>query len=133
MRQDAPWFWGFHPKHSACSHGWYRNVKPNLMANNALKYRRIDPALRASLQAEWNRPVLWPFAAVLADCRYCALRVTGAGGSRDRSTNADVCLYPPTIAYAIPILIGVNLLTFTCFSWSIRRTTWRACIWASSM
>ena len=30
------------------------------MANNALKYRRIDPDRRAALQAEWNRPVLWP-------------------------------------------------------------------------
>ncbi len=30
------------------------------MANNALKYRRIDPELRARLQARWNRPVRWP-------------------------------------------------------------------------
>ena len=34
---------------------------PNLMANNTLKYRRIDPALReASCAARWNPPVLWP-------------------------------------------------------------------------
>lgn len=30
------------------------------MANNTLKYRRIDPDLRAARRAEWNRPVLWP-------------------------------------------------------------------------
>ena len=36
------------------------NAKPNLMANNSLKYRRIDPELRARLQAEWNKPVRWP-------------------------------------------------------------------------
>jgi hypothetical protein len=30
------------------------------MANNALKYKRIEPQLRATLQAEWNRPVRWP-------------------------------------------------------------------------
>jgi anti-sigma-K factor RskA len=30
------------------------------MANNTLKYRRIDPELRAERRAEWNRPVLWP-------------------------------------------------------------------------
>ena len=59
-RQDAPWLWGFHPKQFNLNHVWYRNFKPNLMANNALKYRRIDPARRAALQAEWNRPVRWP-------------------------------------------------------------------------
>lgn len=44
-------------------HGWVANVKPNLMANNTLKYRRIDPQLRAARRAEWNRPVLWPVGA----------------------------------------------------------------------
>jgi hypothetical protein len=36
------------------------NVKPNLMANNTLKYRRIDPALRETRRDAWNKPVLWP-------------------------------------------------------------------------
>jgi ABC-type transport system substrate-binding protein len=65
-RHDAPWVWGFFPKQFSLHHAWYRNAKPNLMANNALKYRRIDPALRARLQAEWNRPVLWPLYALAA-------------------------------------------------------------------
>ena len=59
-RRDAPWLWGFHPKQFSLTQSWYRNFTPNLMANNALKYRRIDPDRRAALQAEWNRPVLWP-------------------------------------------------------------------------
>jgi oligopeptide transport system substrate-binding protein len=59
-RRDAPWLWGFHPKQFSLNHVWYSNSKPNLMANNTLKYRRIDPALRSSMQAQWNRPVRWP-------------------------------------------------------------------------
>lgn len=60
LRRDAPWVWGFHPQQFTLHHAWYRNFKPNLMANNTLKYLRIDPGLRAEKRAEWNRPVLWP-------------------------------------------------------------------------
>ena len=63
-RRDAPWMWGFHPKAYSLHHGWYSNVKVNLMANNTLKYRRVDPDLRALRLAEWNRPVLWPVVAI---------------------------------------------------------------------
>ena len=59
-RFDAPWVWGYFPKDFSLHHAWYRNSKPNLMANNSLKYRRIDPELRVQLQAEWNKPVSWP-------------------------------------------------------------------------
>jgi oligopeptide transport system substrate-binding protein len=59
-RHDAPWLWGYFPKQFALRHAWYLNAKTNLMANNMLKYRRIEPQLRARLQAEWNKPVRWP-------------------------------------------------------------------------
>jgi oligopeptide transport system substrate-binding protein len=59
-RRDAPWLWGFHPKEFALYHSWYHNAKPNLMANNSLKYKRIDARLRAEKRKEWNQPVLWP-------------------------------------------------------------------------
>ncbi len=62
-RQDAPWVWGLFPKQFSLHHAWYKNAKPNLMANNGLKYKRIEPELRARLQASWNRPVLWPLYA----------------------------------------------------------------------
>ena len=65
-RRDAPWIWGFNPKDFRLYHAWYKNSKPNLMANNTLKYLRIDPALRAEKQNEWNRPVLWPVGVVAA-------------------------------------------------------------------
>ncbi|MGB5473005.1 MAG: ABC transporter substrate-binding protein [Gammaproteobacteria bacterium] len=63
-RHDVPWVWGYFPKQFSLHHAWYKNAKPNLMANNSMKYRRIDPALRARMQAEWNRPVRWPLYAL---------------------------------------------------------------------
>ncbi len=60
VRRDAPWLWGMHPKQFALFHSWYHNAKPNLMANNSLKYRRIDPELRAQKREEWNQPLFWP-------------------------------------------------------------------------
>lgn len=62
-RTDAPWIWGFHPKAFSLHHQWMHNAHPNQMANNTLKYRRIDPALREQLRHDWNRPVLWPLWA----------------------------------------------------------------------
>jgi hypothetical protein len=66
VQHDAPWIWGFHPKQFSLIHDWYHNAKPNLMANNALKYNRIDPEQRAALQADWNRPVRWPLGVLFA-------------------------------------------------------------------
>lgn len=66
LRQDSPWLFGFHPKDYALHHGWLKNVKPNLMANNELKYRRIDADARAAARSSWNRPHWWgPLLGVL--------------------------------------------------------------------
>jgi oligopeptide transport system substrate-binding protein len=62
--RDAPWVWSFFPKNFSLQHAWVYNRKPNQMANNSLKYERIDPALREKLRREWNQPVLWPLATV---------------------------------------------------------------------
>jgi len=59
-REDAPWIWEIHPKSLALSHEWFTNVFPHDMANNTLKYKRIDAKLRSQKQQEWNQPVLWP-------------------------------------------------------------------------
>ena len=66
VRRDAPWIFAYYPKSFGLRHGWVHNVKPNLMANNTLKYRRIDPELREKRRAEWNRPVLWPIVLLVA-------------------------------------------------------------------
>jgi ABC-type transport system substrate-binding protein len=60
LREDAPWSFGFHPKDYSLHHGWVKNLKPNNMARNGLKYLKIDTAQRERLRARWNRPVLWP-------------------------------------------------------------------------
>jgi ABC-type transport system substrate-binding protein len=60
LRRDAPWLWGFHPKTYVLQHGWLHNVKPNIMANNKLKYWRVDSAQRDRLRGEWNHPLRWP-------------------------------------------------------------------------
>ncbi|TCK17801.1 ABC-type transport system substrate-binding protein [Thiogranum longum] len=60
LRRDAPWVFGFHPKQFVLYHDWYFNAKPNLMANNTLKYKRIDPVVREQKRREWNKPIVWP-------------------------------------------------------------------------
>jgi ABC-type transport system substrate-binding protein len=65
VRRDAPWIFAYYPKSFGLRHGWVHNVKPNLMANNTLKYRRLDPALREARRKEWNQPVLWPIGLLL--------------------------------------------------------------------
>jgi ABC-type transport system substrate-binding protein len=65
LRHDAPWVFGFHPKEFALRHAWYHNAKPNLMANNTLKYRRVDPQLREQLRQDWNKPVVWPLLLIV--------------------------------------------------------------------
>ena len=60
FRRDAPWIGGFHPKNFALYHRWVGNIKPNEMAENTMKYLRVDPVQRAARRHEWNQPVLWP-------------------------------------------------------------------------
>ncbi|MGH1538190.1 MAG: ABC transporter substrate-binding protein [Gammaproteobacteria bacterium] len=59
-QEDSPWLWGFHPKAFSLFHDWYKNVKPNLMANNLLKYKRVDAEERQAQRAAWNKPNYWP-------------------------------------------------------------------------
>jgi oligopeptide transport system substrate-binding protein len=60
VRRDAPWVFGFYPKDFVLYQQWYHNAKSNLMANNTLKYKRIDPALREAKRRVWNQPKVWP-------------------------------------------------------------------------
>lgn len=65
VREDSPWIWGFHPQAFTLYHQWVGNAKPNLLARNSLKYRTVDPVLRAVKRREWNPPRLWPLLLVL--------------------------------------------------------------------
>lgn len=60
VRHDAPWVFGVHPKNFILSHQWYQNLKPNLMANNSLKYKRIYSTLRSQKRKQWNQAVFLP-------------------------------------------------------------------------
>lgn len=60
VREDAPWLFGFYPQNVSLFHGWVHNVYPNLMANNTLKYRRLDIDSRSLAQEAWNQPVMLP-------------------------------------------------------------------------
>lgn len=70
LRQDSPWVFGMHPKTYGLSHAWLSNGKPNLMANNGFKYRRLDADMREQRRAVWNQPhygpLLWMPVIVLA-------------------------------------------------------------------
>ena len=66
LRRDAPWLWGYHPKDYVLYHAWYRNLKPNKIAYNTVKYQRIDSALRAERRRAWNTPLWWPFGLLIA-------------------------------------------------------------------
>lgn len=65
IQEDSPWIWGVHPIDFTLSHQWVAPTKPNSIANNTLKYQKIDPQLREKLQEEWNKPILWPLWILL--------------------------------------------------------------------
>ena len=65
LRHDAPWVFGLHPKQFVLFHDWYHNAKSNLMANNTLKYRRIEPALRERQREAWNKALIWPLGVIM--------------------------------------------------------------------
>ncbi len=64
FQEDAPWVSAFHPIGFGLYHEWYLNAYPNLMANNTLKYKKIDPDLRMKSRKAWNRPVVWPLLLI---------------------------------------------------------------------
>jgi oligopeptide transport system substrate-binding protein len=66
LRRDAPWVWGLYPKDYSLVHQWLYNRKPAKLAHNGLKYQRVDPQLRESLQRKWNPPIGWPLLVVAA-------------------------------------------------------------------
>jgi len=66
LQKDAPWVFKYHPVSFGLYHQWVQNAKPSNMANNTLKYLRVEGTQRGNNRQEWNRPVLWPIAIVIA-------------------------------------------------------------------
>lgn len=65
VRHDAPWIWGFHPKVFILAHEWNRVTKPNELANNTLKYAKINLKERRHQRQAWNKPIYWPVLLVI--------------------------------------------------------------------
>ena len=55
IQNDSPWIWGYHPKSFSLSHKWVENIESNLMANNTLKYKKINNSSRQKDIKIWNK------------------------------------------------------------------------------
>jgi hypothetical protein len=55
------------------------------MANNTLKYRRVDPAAREAQRRAWNRPVVWPLWGIALTLTLGALPAIWIYRRRERS------------------------------------------------
>lgn len=64
-QSDAPWSFGYFPKSAAAYQQWIYNGKPTQIIRNHISYLRLDPELRASKLAEWNKPIWWPMPLLL--------------------------------------------------------------------
>lgn len=60
LQFDAPWVWGFYPKTLALKQSWVSKSKISSIGGNTVRYIRVNPELRKTLQSEWNHPVFWP-------------------------------------------------------------------------
>lgn len=65
VRADAPWVFFYLYTSYGLHHSWLKNSKPNVMAENSMKYIRIDATDRMEKRSSWNKPLLWPLALIL--------------------------------------------------------------------
>ena len=65
LRADGPWIWGYYPKSFFLHYDWYGNIKPHLMANNVLKYRKLDVQKRKDSIVSRNQPAIMPLIITL--------------------------------------------------------------------
>ena len=88
LQEDAPWIFGYHPKNYTLGHAWLKNRKPNDVANNILKYQRLDVAERARLRQAWNEPVRWPLGLLALVLFGLLILATLAYRRREQKTGA---------------------------------------------
>jgi len=62
--EDCPLVYTYHDEDLLVNHQWVSNINPHGVANDLLKYRRVDGPTRAALQREWNQPNFWPAIAL---------------------------------------------------------------------
>jgi ABC-type transport system substrate-binding protein len=66
LQEDAPWSFGYFPYASGAYHRWVHNGKPSIMVRDQAQYYRLDTVDRAASLRQWNHPVYWPVAALIA-------------------------------------------------------------------
>ena len=66
LQDDAPWSMGFYPWASLAVQSWVHNTKPAILIRDHGRYLRLDTTARVARLAEWNKPVWWPVAAIVA-------------------------------------------------------------------
>jgi ABC-type transport system substrate-binding protein len=64
LERERPWIELYHDESYTLYQPWLRNVKPAGLSLPSAKYVDLDPALRAQLRREWNRPIRWPAFAL---------------------------------------------------------------------
>lgn len=84
VRADSPWVWGFHPITFVLSHQWNKELAPNPMARNRLKYGKINPEVRAKLRQQWNHPTFWPFVLIIIILFFSSVALLITYYSRER-------------------------------------------------
>lgn len=64
LERESPWIPLFHGETYALYQSWLLNVKPTGLSIPTLKYRDLQPELRAELRERWNKPIRWPAYAL---------------------------------------------------------------------
>lgn len=80
--EDCPWIFLDNMDDLTLAYNWVRNIKPHPVANDFLKYWRVDGRERARMQAKWNKPNYWP--AIVAVVLIMLSVVPAAGVVRKR-------------------------------------------------
>ena len=65
LEQERPWIETFFREDYALHQSWLRNVKPMGLSFPTIKYRDLDPELRARSRADWNQAITWPAYTLL--------------------------------------------------------------------
>ena len=65
LEHERPWIETFFREDYALYQSWLSNIKPMGLSVPNVKYRDLDPTLRARLRAQWNQPVIWPLYAIV--------------------------------------------------------------------
>lgn len=66
LSEDVPAILILHKSLFAISQPWAPRIQSNPMLEGGLKYAVLDPQMRETLRAEWNRRPLWPLGALMA-------------------------------------------------------------------